>query len=113
MTTVSGRFGVFAIAFAVIYPIVYIIATEANLALFTYHAALGEFGFGPNRPRNGPAMYWFGWVTTAALSASAFATIAAYLPDRVTRRVPAMLAWLVPLAAMLTAAGLMGHYFTR
>ena len=108
--TASRKFGVFAIA----YPIVYVVATEVNLAAFTYHSALGEFGLGPNKPRNGPAMYWFGWMTTSAISAGILATIAAYLPDSLTRKLPAASAWVVPLAAMVTAAGLMVNmYFTR
>jgi hypothetical protein len=112
--TASRKFGVFAIVFAVVYPIVYIIATEVNLAAFTYHSAIGELGLGPNKPRNGPAMYWFGWMTTSAVTAGIIATIVAYLPDNVTRRLPAASAWVVPLAAMVTAAGLMVKmYFTR
>jgi len=111
--TASRRFGIFAIVFAVVYPIVYIVATEVNLALFTYHPALGEFGFGPNRPRNGPAMYWFGWMSTSALCALVPALTAAYLPDRMTRKLPATLAWAVPLAAMIVAAALMMKWFVR
>ena len=111
--TASRKFGVFAIAFAVAYPIVYIVAVEANLAAFTYHAALGEFGLGPDKPRNGPVMYWYGWIATSAITAFIVAAIVVYLPDNLTRRLPAALAWLVPLAAMVTAAGMMGHYFTR
>lgn len=111
--TASRTFGVFAIVFAVAYPIVYVVATEANLALFTYHPALGDFGFGANPPRSGPAMYWFGWLSTSALCALAVALIAAYLPDRLTRKLPAALAWAVPLAAMIAAVALMTKWFVR
>jgi hypothetical protein len=112
--TASRKFGVFAIVFAIAYSIVYIVATEVNLAAFTYHSAIGEFGLGPNKPRNGPAMYWFGWMTTSAVSAAVIATIVAYLPDNLTRKLPAASAWVVPALAMVTAAGLMiKMYFTR
>jgi len=112
--TASRTCGVFAIAFAIAYPIVYIIALKANLALFTYHPALGEFGFGADKPRDGgPAMYWFGWIATSAICALVIAAIAACLPDNLTRRLPQALAWVVPLAAMVTAAGMMAHYFLR
>ena len=112
--TASRKFGIFVIAFAVAYPVVYIVALQANLALFTYHPAIGEFGLGPDKPRDGlPAMYWYGWMSTSAICALAIATIAAYLPERLTRRLPAALAWLVPLAAMVTAGGLMAHYFLQ
>ena len=112
--TGSRRFGIFAIVFAVAYPIIYVTATELNWAAFTYHSAIGELGFGPQKPRNGPAMYWFGWITTSAICAAVIATIAAYLPDTMTRRLPATLSWAVPVLAMVTAAGLMVNmYFTR
>jgi len=112
--TASRKFGIFAIVFAVAYPIVYIAATEMNWAAFTYHSAIGQWGLGPNKPINGPAMYWFGWMTTSAVSAAVLATIAAYLPDSLTRRLSPSLAWMVPLLAMVTAGGLMiNMYFTR
>ena len=112
--TASRKFGVFAIVFAVAYPIIYINATELNWAAFTYHSAIGEFGLGPNKPRNGPAMYWFGWMTTSAIGARVIATIAAYFPASLSSRLPATLAWVVPLAAIVTAGGLMAKmYFTR
>ena len=111
--TASRTFGVFAIVFAVTYPIIYVISTEVNLALFTYHPALGEFGFGANRPRSGPAMYWFGWMSTSALCALVVALIAAYLPVRVTQKMPVTFAWAVPLAAMIAAAALMTKWFVR
>jgi hypothetical protein len=50
--TASRRFGVFAIAFAAAYSVIYVVAMHVNFALFTYHPALGEFGFGANRPRH-------------------------------------------------------------
>jgi hypothetical protein len=112
--TASRKFGIFVVVFAVAYPIVYVMATQANWAAFTYHSALGQFTLGPTKPINGPAMYWFGWITTSAVAAAVIATIAAYLPDSLTRKLPAASAWVVPLAAMVTAAGLMVHmYFTR
>jgi len=110
----SRKFMAFAIGFAIAYPIIYVIVFHLNLALFTYHPALGEFGLGPDRPRQGtPAMYWFGWIATSAIGAAAVAAVAAAWPERLARPLPVALAWLVPLGAMLTAAGLMGHFFLR
>jgi hypothetical protein len=112
--TASRSFGTFAIVFAIVYPIVYVVATEVNLAAFTYHSALGQFGLGPNKPIAGPAMYWFGWMTTSAIVAGVVATIAAYLPANLTQKLPAATAWVVPLLAMATMAVLMiKMYFTR
>ena len=38
-------------------------------------------------------MYWFGWITTSAVLAAIVATIVAYLPDNLTRKLPAAAAW--------------------
>ena len=112
--TATRKFGTFAIVFAIAYPIVYIAAVELNLASFTYHSALGQWGLGPSKPINGPAMYWFGWIFTSAVLAGILATIAAYLPDNLMRKLPAATAWVVPLLAMVTAVGLMINlYFFR
>ena len=80
--TATRSFGTFAIVFAIVYPIVYITATEINLAAFTYHSALGQWSLGPSKPINGPAMYWFGWMSTSAVVAAVVAGIAAYLPGQ-------------------------------
>jgi hypothetical protein len=112
--TESRKFGVFAIAFAAAYPAIYLIAFELNLAAFTYHAAIGQFALGPSKPIAGPAMYWYGWITTSAGLAFVAAAIVAYLPDNMTRRLPATVAWAVPFAALVTACGLMiKMYFFR
>src|SRR6185503_18696130 len=63
-------FEVFAIVFAVVYALAYVVAVEANYALFTYHPALKEWGAGVQKARDGPAMYWFGWLVTSALAAA-------------------------------------------
>ena len=55
----------FVFVFPVVYAIVYAIAVENNYALFTYHPALEEFGFLVERPKDGPAMYWYGWMGEA------------------------------------------------
>lgn len=112
--TATRKFGTFAVVFAVAYPIIYIAAVELNLATFTYHSALGQFGWGPAKPINGPAMYWFGWIVTSAVLAGLLATIVACLPDNLARELPAATAWVVPLLAMVTAVGLMINlYFFR
>jgi hypothetical protein len=110
----SRKSGVFAITFAIAFSIIYVLCTELNLAAFTYHSALGQFSAGPSKPINGPAMYWFGWITTSAISAAVIATIVAYMPDNLTRKLPSASAWVVPLLAMVTACGLMiKMYFLR
>jgi hypothetical protein len=112
--TATRKFGTFAIVFAIAYPIIYVAATEWNWAAFTYHSALGQFGLGPNKPINGPAMYWFGWITTSAAVAGVIAVVAAYLPASMTERIPPTSAWMIPILAMATTVGLMiKMYFLR
>ena len=103
-------FGVFAAVFAVLY----VIAMELNWAVFTYHPRIMEFDIGTQPPRNGPAMYWYGWMTTAVLG-GIVAGIVARLA--LARKFPATLwlalGWLVPAGAMVVAVYFMLPFFTR
>jgi hypothetical protein len=103
-------FGVFAAAFAVIY----VFAMELNWAAFTYHPRLVEFDIGAKPPRSGPAMYWYGWMTTSALGGLAAGGAAVAM---LSRTVPAKLwfalGWLVPAGAMLVSIYFMMPFFTR
>jgi hypothetical protein len=86
---------VFTAAFAVIY----LAAVENNLALFTYHPRIGEWGLLAEPPRSGPAMYWYGWIATSLVGAAA-ASLAA-LPLTAWYRPPAWVGWAIPLAVMI------------
>src|ERR1041384_1758761 len=70
----------FVIAFAVAYAVLYVLSVQYNLALFTYHAATEEFYFLVQPTSDGPAMYWYGWLTTSALGALAIAAFISWLP---------------------------------
>src|SRR5258707_5692843 len=69
--SIARAFPVFSTAFAVIY----LACVQYNLAPFTYHAELMQWGLGPQPPRQGPAMYWYGWLTTSTLGATAVAAL--------------------------------------
>lgn len=103
----------FAVVFAVAFATLYLLSVENNWALFSYHPALGEFGFLVQKPKDGPAMYWYGWLATSALGAVVIAAIAAYLPIHATNRVWGSLAWAVPLATMFAFAYILRGFFTR
>lgn len=103
----------FGIVFSVVFAIVYVIAVEKNLALVTYHPALGEFGMGVQAPQDGPAMYWYGWLATSAIAAFAAALVAAWLPENMTKRLWPALAWLVPVVVMAAFCYLLRSYFLR
>jgi len=110
---VSRAFGTFAIVFAAVYAVAYALAVWKNFALFTYHPALNEFGLGVQKPKDGPAMYWYGWMATSAIVAGLAGAAASCLPEAVARRLWPGLAWLVPLCVMLFFAWLLRGYFLR
>jgi hypothetical protein len=106
-------FPVFAIVFAVAYAVAYAISVRNNYALFTYHPALNEFGAGVEKPKDGPAMYWYGWMATAGIVASVAGLVACYLPQRLTSRLWSGWSWAVPLAVIVFFAYLLRGYFLR
>jgi hypothetical protein len=84
--TTTGKLGVFAITFGLAYSVIYVICTEVNLPVFSYHPATGEFGWLSEAPRRGPVMYWYGWMLTSLIGAVALAGIAMLLPERWLQR---------------------------
>jgi hypothetical protein len=109
----ARSFPLFAIVFAAAYAILYVLAVEYNWALFTYHPALEEFGLLVEKPREGPAMYWYGWIATSALGALALAAVVTLIPESWTKRVWSGWSWAVPVAAMLFVVYLLRRYFIR
>jgi hypothetical protein len=110
---VSRVLPVFAIVFAVVYALIYTLAVWKNYALFTYHPALNEFGIGVQKPKDGPAMYWYGWMATGGISAAVAGLSACLIPASASRRLWPGLAWLVPLCAMVFFAWMLRGYFVR
>jgi hypothetical protein len=58
-----------------------------------------------------PAMYWYGWIATAALGAFIVALVAALTPGRWTTRLWPAWVWVVPVAAMLACVYLTLPWF--
>jgi hypothetical protein len=100
-------FPIFAAAFAVIY----VLSVEANWALVTYHPRINEWEWLTKPSKSGPAMYWYGWLATSFLAASAISLLA--LP--LTRRwqPPVWIGWAVPLAVMVVFVYLLRSFFLR
>jgi hypothetical protein len=98
----STRFRTFAVTFAIVGPVLYLICLFWNLPLFTYHPATNRFawGFEAAISGEGPNMTWYGWTATTLLVGSILSVIATLLPERVTRKIPLMLVWLFPLLAI-------------
>jgi len=100
-------FPIFAAAFAVIY----VLAVQYNWALFTYHPKIGEWNWLVQPAKNGPPMYWYGWLVTSTFGATA----ASLLSWPLLRRRPAQLwlGWLVPLVVMFVFIYLFRGFFVR
>ena len=102
------------VAFSIAASLAYALAVYKNLALFTYHPAVGEFAWGVEKARgDAPVMYWYGWICTALIAGLAAGGIAGLLPARASRRLWPDLAWLVPLAAMIFFGYILRNYFLR
>jgi hypothetical protein len=107
--TIGRALPVFSIAFALIY----IASVEYNLALITYHPQIGRWGVLAEAPKEGPAMYWYGWLLTSALGAGAIAALSLALPARPFDRVWSILVWVAPLAMIAVIAYILRGYFLR
>ncbi len=102
-----------AVIFAVVYAVVYVLAVWKNIALFTYHPVTGALAPGVEKPHEGPAMYWYGWMATAALAAFAACGLAWLLPARVRQQIWSGWAWLAPIGVLLFFVYLLRGYFLR
>ena len=114
--TISRAFPVFAIAFAVIYIVqVCLTAFQINLAQITYHPQIGVWAMLADAPRQGEglAMYWYGWLLTAALGSGAIAALSLVLPAKPFDRLWSILVWVVPLVMIALIMYILRGYFLR
>src|SRR5215510_6031300 len=72
--TASSKVAVFTIVFGVAFAAIYVICTEMNLPLVTYHPAIGQVDVLWAPERRGPVMYWYGWMLTSLIGALARCT---------------------------------------
>jgi len=106
-------FAFLAIVFTVVYTVAYAVAVSQNYALFTYHPVPGTIGMGVEKVQDGPAMYWYGWMATAAIAAFGACLVACVVPERLAKRVGSGWSWIVPLGVLLFFAYLLRGYFLR
>jgi amino acid permease len=108
--THSASFRRFAFAFGPAFGVFYVIALAKDLALFTVLPSLGVVLAGTHHSRDvadpamgflAPAIYWYGWVATAALGALMFGLFAALLPGRWTQTIWPGWVWVIPALAMI------------
>jgi hypothetical protein len=112
MTKGERLAAVFVVAFAIIYAP----TMDYNWTFATYHPIQGIWQMGRAPPLGGgsPAMYWYGFVITAAIGAAVVTALAALIPDNLMARVPwRSLAWLVPICAIIYIAYVLLPYATK
>jgi hypothetical protein len=98
----STKFKTFVITFAIVGPVIYMICLQMNWPLFTFHPATNRIAFGWEAARSGegPNMTWYGWTAMTLLVATVVSFLATLLPEGVTRRIPLILVWLLPILAI-------------
>ena len=111
----SARFKTFAVVFAIVGPILYLVCASLNLPLVTYHPAMNrlDLGWMPARSGEGPAIYWFGWTLTVLVVGAGLSVLATWLPERMTRGIPLYLVWLIPLLALPLLAYSLREFWFR
>ena len=105
-----------AAIFAIIFAIIYAPTMDYNWTAATYHPIQGIWQFGRAAPLGGgsPAMYWYGFVITAALGAAAVTALASLIPDNLMDRMPwRSLTWLVPICSIIYIAYVLLPYATK
>lgn len=106
--TITRTFGLFAAVFAIVYTL----AFEFHLELFSYHPKEGKFGWLQQASiAGGPVMHWYGAIATGAV-AGLVACLAA-LPFTKTRALPHWLGWAVPMICVLVWIWLLRVFFLR
>jgi hypothetical protein len=98
----STRFKTFALTFSTFGPLVYCVTQFFNWPLFTFHPATNRlvWGFEGARSGEGPNMLWYGWTATTLVVAAVVGIVAMMLPEHVTRKLPIVLIWLLPILAI-------------
>ncbi len=93
----------FAVVYGIAFAVIYLVAEQMNWPLFTYHPATNrvDFWWAAGRSGEGPAMYWYGWTALALLGAFLLGLLGILIPERVLRRIPLALLWLIPTLAFL------------
>jgi hypothetical protein len=98
----SAAFRTFAVVFAIAAPVIYIICEMRNWPLFTYHPGTNRWDwfYAPPIRNEGPAMHWYGWTANMLIGSAALGMLAATLPERIARKIPLSLVWILPIAAV-------------
>jgi hypothetical protein len=110
----------FAFAFGTVFAFLYPLARAEGLALLTVYPSFGIVLFGMHRSRDvadpameflAPEMWWYGWVSTAAIGALTIGLVAALLPERFCRWFWPGWVWAAPVIAMIACVYLTLPWF--
>ena len=98
----STKVKIFVVTFAVVGTLTYCVCLLMNWPVFTYHPAVNriEWGWGPGRSGEGPAMYWYGWTATTLIVGTVMGVLATLLPESTAKKVPLILVWLLPILSI-------------
>jgi hypothetical protein len=102
----SAKLKTFAMVFSLAFPVAYLLCEQFGGPLFTYHPAVNrlEFGWGPSRSGEGPAMYWYGWVASSLIGGLILGLIGTVLPQAAVKRIPLVLLLILPTLALIPLA---------
>jgi hypothetical protein len=98
----SAAFRAFAVVFGIAAPVIYVVCEMRNWPLFTYHPGTDRFDwlYAPSVRNEGPAMHWYGWTANTLIGSALIGGLATLLPERIARKIPLALVWIMPLAAL-------------
>jgi hypothetical protein len=123
VNAIVALYAVSAVLGAVVYVyfrVLYVLALAKDVALVTVHPTLGIVVLGAQHAQGAapslggiPAIYWYGWTATAALAALMPGLLAAFLPERWTRRISLGWSWVAPAFAMVACVYLTLPWFRR
>ena len=97
--------------FSAAFALIYIVSVEVNWAPFTYHPKIGQWGWLTEPARDGPPMYWYGWLVTSTLGAAVASVLT--LPLLKNRPTQYWLGWTIPLVVMISVFYLFRGFFLR
>ncbi|HEX4506044.1 MAG TPA: hypothetical protein VH722_09965 [Alphaproteobacteria bacterium] len=103
--TMHARFAVFSLVATVVYVLAYNFGWQA----FAYYPLLNRISLDKLPAKEaGPAMMYYGWMTTALIAGL---VVAAIVPNKIAAKLPAAVAWVVPLLLVAFTLVYEKHWF--
>lgn len=98
----SSKFRAFVTTFSITGPVVYCLVVFLKLPLVTYFPAIHRlvWGAADMHPGTGLNMLWYGFTLTTILISGGLGVIAMFLPERIIRKYPLALLWILPILAI-------------